>query len=287
VAGERFGQHLEASFDVELPAFAFDAGYAPRLWALRRVGEMLEGLKLDADDDALQNEVFELARRYGVVTEFTYFRLDENDDLVFEYSAVPTDAVGATAVNTSASIAGYTSSSTAGSTVDAVVRYFQDRNFPRSAGYHTDATLDAGDDFVDVQFGSDLYFDWARQEADYSIHGFLSIARDMKFEHLGRVFRVTDPDRADLEAPDESTRIPSPARQPQLDEQASAVLVAFDAPDESTPMPERAPESLEATALSRGCSLTVRQPTGATFVGVWALVGIVLLSTRRLADSLA
>jgi hypothetical protein len=154
-----------------------------------------------------------LAQRFGVVTDFTFFRADEEGDLELVYSDVPTDAVGATAVDTSASISGYAASETTGASVDSAVRYFQDRNFPKRGGYHTDSRLAsiAHPKWIDVHFGSELYFDLVRTEARYSLNGFASIAGDLKFEHLGRHFRITDPNRQGLAVlPDETADVAAP-----------------------------------------------------------------------------
>ncbi len=215
-------------YELSLPSTAPNDGSVARLWALRRVGALLDRLKVLGRDAALEAEVLSLARRFGVVTQFTYFTLDEAGNLELVFSEVPTDAVGATAVGTSSSISGYSSSETSAQTIDNTVRYFQDLNFPRRAGYHTDARLDPGgiDEWVELHFGSERYFELVANESELSMNGVLSVATDMQFEHLGRHFRVTHPARTDLdELPTETLKVPQARIPDDLDDSVDVRLL--------------------------------------------------------------
>jgi Ca-activated chloride channel family protein len=65
----------EASF----PARATEHAFVPRLWATRRIGFLLDRIRLDGESAELRDEVTDLARRYGVVTPYTAFLVLEDE----------------------------------------------------------------------------------------------------------------------------------------------------------------------------------------------------------------
>jgi len=62
--------------------FAREADYRefiPRLWATRRVGYLLDEIRLRGENAELRDEVTELARRYGIVTPYTAYLIVEDE----------------------------------------------------------------------------------------------------------------------------------------------------------------------------------------------------------------
>jgi Ca-activated chloride channel family protein len=53
-------------------------GFIEKLWAVRRVGEILDELDLKGRNDELVRELVELATRHGILTPYTSFMADEN-----------------------------------------------------------------------------------------------------------------------------------------------------------------------------------------------------------------
>jgi Ca-activated chloride channel family protein len=66
----------EASF----PARATEHGFVPRLWATRRIGHLLDRIRLDGESAELREEVTLLARQFGVVTPYTAFLVLEDEE---------------------------------------------------------------------------------------------------------------------------------------------------------------------------------------------------------------
>ena len=54
----------------------------PRLWATRKIGHLLTQIRLHGADRELVDEVVELSVRYGIVTPYTSFLVDETEDAV-------------------------------------------------------------------------------------------------------------------------------------------------------------------------------------------------------------
>ncbi|MBI2301142.1 MAG: VWA domain-containing protein [Armatimonadetes bacterium] len=65
----------EQSFDysVDFPARERGNGFVPRLWATRKIGDMLEQMRLYGQEKELVDEVVRLATRYGILTPFTSY----------------------------------------------------------------------------------------------------------------------------------------------------------------------------------------------------------------------
>jgi len=53
-------------------------GFVEKLWAIRRIGEILDEIDLKGKNEELVKELVELATRHGVVTPYTSFLADEN-----------------------------------------------------------------------------------------------------------------------------------------------------------------------------------------------------------------
>src|SRR6185369_10887793 len=53
--------------------------WIPKLWATRRVGYLLDEIRLHGENKELKDEVVELARRYGIVTPYTAYLIVEDE----------------------------------------------------------------------------------------------------------------------------------------------------------------------------------------------------------------
>ena len=54
--------------------------FVPRLWATRRVGFLLDEIRLHGETSELRDETTELARKYGIVTPYTAYLIVEDED---------------------------------------------------------------------------------------------------------------------------------------------------------------------------------------------------------------
>ncbi len=58
-----------------------DYSFVPSLWAARRIGEIIDMIDLQGQNQELINELVELSTKYGIVTPYTSFLADENSTL--------------------------------------------------------------------------------------------------------------------------------------------------------------------------------------------------------------
>ena len=56
------------------------AEFIPRLWATRKIGHLLTQIRLHGSERELVDEIVELSVRYGIVTPYTSFLIDEGED---------------------------------------------------------------------------------------------------------------------------------------------------------------------------------------------------------------
>jgi Ca-activated chloride channel family protein len=54
--------------------------YVARLWATRRVGFLLDEIRIHGESNELRDEATDLARRYGIVTPYTAYLIVEDED---------------------------------------------------------------------------------------------------------------------------------------------------------------------------------------------------------------
>jgi len=66
------------------PEFRSNAGgdsFLGRLWATRRIGDLLNSIRLNGESDELVDSVVNLSIRYGIITPYTSFLIEEDDIL--------------------------------------------------------------------------------------------------------------------------------------------------------------------------------------------------------------
>lgn len=73
------GRPWRAAFDARFPATSRSHAFVPRLWATRRVGFLLDQIRLHGESAELKEEIVELARSYGIVTPYTAYLIVEDE----------------------------------------------------------------------------------------------------------------------------------------------------------------------------------------------------------------
>ncbi len=77
VTGERNGRTERFTADAVFPANAADNEFVPKLWASRRIGDLTRQIRLEGATPALVQEVRDLGLRYGILTEYTSYLVQE------------------------------------------------------------------------------------------------------------------------------------------------------------------------------------------------------------------
>jgi len=79
IEGTVNGEVKKFAHDVNFAAEANDHEFIPRLWATRRVGYLLDEIRLRGESKELKDEVVELARTYSIVTPYTAYLITEDE----------------------------------------------------------------------------------------------------------------------------------------------------------------------------------------------------------------
>jgi len=74
------GAKHQFTYEVTFPQHSDEHEFIPRLWATRRVGYLLDEIRLHGENAELRDEVTELARQYGIVTPYTAYLIAEDED---------------------------------------------------------------------------------------------------------------------------------------------------------------------------------------------------------------
>jgi Ca-activated chloride channel family protein len=78
IDGETFTSHYAG---LSLREQAGGESFIAQLWATRRIGDLLNTMRLNGESDELVDSIISLSVRYGIITPYTSFLLDENDIL--------------------------------------------------------------------------------------------------------------------------------------------------------------------------------------------------------------
>jgi len=253
--------------DLTFPEEDIRRDFLPRMWASRKIGYLLSEMRLHGEDREVIDEIIDLSLRYGIITPYTSFLVDETGRILtdegqaeakwyFE-AAAPTmaPAAGAGGVDysletqrLSESDGAYAGRETTG------MRQAGDKAFLLADGVWTDTTYKQGDPTTQVTFGSDSYFDLLAARPEWG-----------KYFALGEhVIVILDGVAYEVVSEDVPPVTPPPAR-----------------PD-PTPRPDRPVVTTTTTVTSDGLQLAWfwAIPLSVLAAGVVA-AGVVLTRRRR------
>jgi Ca-activated chloride channel homolog len=73
------GAHRTFTYEANFPARATEHAFLPKLWATRRVGFLLDQIRLYREENELKDEIVDLARKHGIVTPYTAYLVVEDE----------------------------------------------------------------------------------------------------------------------------------------------------------------------------------------------------------------
>jgi Ca-activated chloride channel homolog len=72
-------ERKQYTYPARFPESSDEHAFIPRLWATRRIGYLLDEIRLRGENSELRQEVTELARQYGIVTPYTAYLILEDE----------------------------------------------------------------------------------------------------------------------------------------------------------------------------------------------------------------
>jgi len=79
IEGTINGMTKKFTDEVKFPTRNTEHDFIPRLWATRRIGFLLDEIRLHGENRELRDEVTDLARKYGIVTPYTAYLIVEDE----------------------------------------------------------------------------------------------------------------------------------------------------------------------------------------------------------------
>lgn len=71
LTGSVNGEQKRIAIPIEWPARSLDNSFLPRVWAMRKIGHLLESMRLNGQNSEVVKEIVDLATRHGIVTPYT------------------------------------------------------------------------------------------------------------------------------------------------------------------------------------------------------------------------
>jgi len=145
--------------------------FIPRLWATRKIGHMLKQIRLHGENKELVDSIVSLSVRYGIMTPYTSFLVDERQDILTDAGrellarssrlpmATAMPSFGAKAVADSQAQNVLTEAERGGGSETAEIKLVANKAFIRRDNIWTDTTYDPQKMHVTrLQFGNPAYF---------------------------------------------------------------------------------------------------------------------------------
>ena len=81
LSGKVNGQAKILKYELAFPQTELANDFLPRIWASRKVGYLLDQIRLHGEDRELKEEVMELAKKFGIVTPYTSYLVTEDEEI--------------------------------------------------------------------------------------------------------------------------------------------------------------------------------------------------------------
>jgi Ca-activated chloride channel family protein len=213
VRGWAAGKEREFTSTFDLDEMG-DRDFVPRLWATRRIGELLDQVRVEGESEALRTEIRKLGMAYGLVTPYTTFVIESQvegvasaDNMSLYDDAALNWTTGRTTIQARVQNQAYQQADQADLAIGANVVNSGQHSLAQVGRQNLDLSLlpdetPAGEpvsqEWVEsniqvdrsVEFGSEEYFELAE---DPEARLFLQSGRNVLFPHRGQVISVLDP----------------------------------------------------------------------------------------------
>ena len=213
--GESESGNEALTYTFDLPDEEREQDFVARLWATRRVGALLEEIRMNGENEELKDEIVALAKEFGLVTPYTSYLVQEEEMMADQVgqmapppgtprlragSAIQMDQVeaapapdaamartsGRQAVQMSKSIRAMQEASAAPATGSERLANIEGRTLRLTdEGRWVDVEFEEGDEVVEIQFASEAYFHLLRRYPD--VQAFAKLGSDVLF-HAGETF---------------------------------------------------------------------------------------------------
>jgi len=172
-------------------------GFLPRLWATRRIGYLLEEIRLQGQNKEFADEIRRLGLKYGIVTPYTSFLVTEREQMTIDAAApAAREAVlggvvgGVGAVKAAKVTQAYKLEDRAAQVASERILYKDAKTFYLKDGVWIDSEYREGTPTTEIKFNSDEFYRLISEKP--AIAKYLSAARNMIVVFGGANYRIVE-----------------------------------------------------------------------------------------------
>jgi Ca-activated chloride channel family protein len=187
--------------------------FIARLWATRRVGYLLSQIRLHGEDNELVEEIVDLAVKYGIVTPYTSFLIQEDVDVLSPaarsgiakqereaFSMATAPAAGAAAVDRSVGEEKLRAADKPTGERHEEVKTVGDKSFIYRQGVWIDTTYDASKMTPKkIGFGGETYFKFLSARSEWGTY--FSLGQHLIVVLDGQAYEILEGDFPALNPP--------------------------------------------------------------------------------------
>ncbi len=169
--------------------------FLPRLWATRRIGYLLEEIRLSGSNPELVDEIKRLGLRYGIVTPYTSFLVTEGErESIAAAAPAAEQAMRKGLVSGVGGVQAAKISQTlkdeerASQTASTQIRYKAEKTFYLKDGLWVDSEYKEGSPVREFKFGSDDYFKLLGDKP--GLAKYLSVSETLIVNYLGVNYKI-------------------------------------------------------------------------------------------------
>jgi Ca-activated chloride channel family protein len=173
------------------------ASFLPRLWATRRIGYLLEEVRLQGRNAELEDEIRKLGLKYGIVTPFTSFLVTEKERMTIDAAAPAAQeaiaagqVMGVGAVKAAKATQAFKLEDRAAQVASERIIYKDDKTFYLKDGVWIDSEFKDGGPVTEIKFNSEEFY---RLIADKpGLAKYLSVSDKLIVVFAGVNYRIVD-----------------------------------------------------------------------------------------------
>jgi Ca-activated chloride channel family protein len=160
--------------------------FLPRLWATRKIGYLLDQIRLYGEDEELVEEIKALSKRYGIMTPYTSFLVteDEPEEMMRERFMMLQKEVGRMAVMSAKELGALKREEVVRE--DVAVRYVEGVTYVLKRGVWQDIEY-KGEETEKIEYESREYFDLAKE-----LGKVLALGKRVIFKHKDKWYEVVE-----------------------------------------------------------------------------------------------
>jgi Ca-activated chloride channel family protein len=211
LSGKVSGRIESFTYEVKFPESESDNSFIPRLWASRKIGYLLDEIRLSGESDEVVDEIINLSLRYGIMTPYTSFlvdldteggapvRMEEARDMMhadFTSGAAFWAPTGAGAVQSAKNVQDLKESDVYSQGHERV-KVVDGKTFYLRDGVWVDNDYASGVESTEIEFGGEAYFQLARDFPE--VGKFLSLGEKVRFCVGGGCFSIGEVGEEDSE----------------------------------------------------------------------------------------